>query len=277
MAYPGYGQQKRLLKNRPSIRALLPFECQDGEPRSYIHIFWECAVKTNTIPYINSAEALGQYTKQAGVSVILAGSSDQSSLLNSFPQALAKEIVASAPEVRLALASPSILMAYADERAGFRQVAYHDGFIFADGQLCWRSESPFPTDPKALLAEAVTYFVNSMFEQGDYHLKRKHSDLLNQVKLVTLQRLVNKKSNKKSKAVPPKPPQDEDPYKTLGLSPGSTWDQVRKTRNELLIQYHPDKVAAMGPKLREVAEAETEKINAAFDQLERKLRPSKRK
>ena len=57
------------------------------------------------------------------------------------------------------------------------------------------------------------------------------------------------------------------------LSPDSTWEQIRKTRNELLIQYHPDKVAAMGPKLREVAEVETKKINAAFDQLERKLRP----
>ncbi len=234
-------------------------------------------MKTNTIPYINSTEALGQFIKQAGISVILAGSSEQSSLLNTFPQELAKEIATSAPEVRLALASPSILMAHAGERAGFRQVAYHDGFIFADGQLCWRSESPFPTDPKALLAEAVTYFVNSMIDQGHYHLKRKHSEILNQVKLITLERLLkNKKSNKKSKAVPPKPPQDEDPYKTLGLSPGCTWEQIRKTRNELLTQYHPDKVAAMGPKLREVAEAETKKINAAFDQLERKLRPSKR-
>ena len=31
------------------------------------------------------------------------------------------------------------------------------------------------------------------------------------------------------------------------------------------MEYHPDRVAALGPKLREVAEQETKKINAAYE------------
>ena len=30
-------------------------------------------------------------------------------------------------------------------------------------------------------------------------------------------------------------------------------------------EYHPDKVVALGPKLRELAENETKKINAAYE------------
>ena len=32
-----------------------------------------------------------------------------------------------------------------------------------------------------------------------------------------------------------------------------------------MMEYHPDRVAALGPKLREVAEHETKKINAAYE------------
>jgi DnaJ-domain-containing protein 1 len=39
-------------------------------------------------------------------------------------------------------------------------------------------------------------------------------------------------------------------------------------------EYHPDKVSSLGPKLREVAEAEAQKINAAYEFFTRKYGPS---
>ena len=59
----------------------------------------------------------------------------------------------------------------------------------------------------------------------------------------------------------------EDPYALLGLPPGASFEEARAARNALLQQYHPDKVAGLGPKLREVAESETKRINAAFASL----------
>ena len=32
-----------------------------------------------------------------------------------------------------------------------------------------------------------------------------------------------------------------------------------------MMEYHPDRVAALGPKLRELAESESKKINAAYE------------
>jgi len=40
---------------------------------------------------------------------------------------------------------------------------------------------------------------------------------------------------------------------------------VKRHYHERMLEYHPDKVAALGPKLREVAENETKKINAAYE------------
>ena len=51
----------------------------------------------------------------------------------------------------------------------------------------------------------------------------------------------------------------------LGLRGKVTKDDVKKRWRELCTQYHPDKVAHLGPKLRVVAEEEMKAINEAFD------------
>ena len=53
----------------------------------------------------------------------------------------------------------------------------------------------------------------------------------------------------------------------LGLSGKVTKAEVRKKYLELVAQYHPDKVAHLGDRLREVAEEEMKKINHAYDFL----------
>jgi DnaJ like chaperone protein len=51
----------------------------------------------------------------------------------------------------------------------------------------------------------------------------------------------------------------------LGLHPGSTSDEIKNRYRELVMQYHPDRVAHLGPKLREVAEQQMREINEAYD------------
>jgi hypothetical protein len=53
--------------------------------------------------------------------------------------------------------------------------------------------------------------------------------------------------------------------RTLGLSGTFTFAEVKQHYRERMMEYHPDRVAALGPKLREVAEAESRKINAAYE------------
>jgi hypothetical protein len=53
--------------------------------------------------------------------------------------------------------------------------------------------------------------------------------------------------------------------RVLGLNGRVTRDDVKRRWRELTVQYHPDKVAHLGPKLREVAEHEMKAINEAYD------------
>lgn len=72
-------------------------------------------------------------------------------------------------------------------------------------------------------------------------------------------------------APPPEPP-PMDPYAVLGVSPGVTFDEVKKTYRSLIIQYHPDKVAHLGAEFRSLAEKRTLDLNQAFQMLEKSLK-----
>lgn len=53
----------------------------------------------------------------------------------------------------------------------------------------------------------------------------------------------------------------------LGLPSDASLKQIRKAYKKLITQYHPDKVASLGPKLKKVAEEEMKLINLAYDYL----------
>ena len=61
-------------------------------------------------------------------------------------------------------------------------------------------------------------------------------------------------------------------YETLGISSDATLKEIKKAYQALIQQYHPDRVADMGPELRDVAEARTKEINAAYEELKRQHR-----
>lgn len=66
-------------------------------------------------------------------------------------------------------------------------------------------------------------------------------------------------------------PKDEKYYGSiLGLKGAVTFSDVQRIYKQLVLQYHPDRVSHLGPKLRLVAEQEMKEINAAYQHFKSK-------
>ena len=61
----------------------------------------------------------------------------------------------------------------------------------------------------------------------------------------------------------------KDYYRLLGLPRGAPMAEIKSAYRRMAAQYHPDKVAGLGPELRELAERRMKEINAAYEQLKR--------
>jgi DnaJ-domain-containing protein 1 len=70
---------------------------------------------------------------------------------------------------------------------------------------------------------------------------------------------------------PPPPPAARDPWKLLGIAPGTPKDEAKRAFRALVTQYHPDKVAHMAPEFRELAERKTREILEAWAEVEKTL------
>jgi hypothetical protein len=223
-----------------------------------------------TVPFLGSPKELSRFTQKAGTSVVLASGEGGGSGL--FPRELAEQISAWSAHVKLATASPQAL-----QRVAVDPIHPNDIFIFADGKLSWRSEPALSLDTQGVASHAVSVFISALFQQSYQQLKQRERNeaILTRVKLVAMERLLKQRA-RRAKAPPPMPEVVEDPYAVLGLPLEATFEQARSARNALLLQYHPDKVAGLGPKLREVAEAETKRINAAFAHVQARLGPASR-
>ena len=59
------------------------------------------------------------------------------------------------------------------------------------------------------------------------------------------------------------------PHEVLGVRPGASQEEISAAYRRLVQQYHPDKVADLGPELRELAEQRMKEINAAYQSLKK--------
>jgi len=51
----------------------------------------------------------------------------------------------------------------------------------------------------------------------------------------------------------------------LGVSPNATRSEIASAYRALISQYHPDKVARLGPEIRAVAERKSAELNRAYE------------
>lgn len=70
---------------------------------------------------------------------------------------------------------------------------------------------------------------------------------------------------------PPEPEQQSEPprnsaawYEVLEISPRASATEIRAAYRSQMSKYHPDKVAALGKELKEVAERKTKEIGEAY-------------
>jgi DnaJ like chaperone protein len=71
-------------------------------------------------------------------------------------------------------------------------------------------------------------------------------------------------SGQASRVVPAPPASAGTWYEVLQLAPSATADEVRVAYRHLILQYHPDKVATMGPEIRELAARKAQELNVAY-------------
>lgn len=64
---------------------------------------------------------------------------------------------------------------------------------------------------------------------------------------------------------------DDDHYRTLGLNPGASAEEIKKAYRTLSMQYHPDKAAHLGEEFRAAAEEKMKEINMAYQHLQQKM------
>jgi len=62
------------------------------------------------------------------------------------------------------------------------------------------------------------------------------------------------------------------PWEVLGVSPQTPLPEVRRAYLALVAQYHPDKVAQLGPKLQALAQEETRRIIEAWERVRKPSR-----
>lgn len=90
-----------------------------------------------------------------------------------------------------------------------------------------------------------------------------------------LQRRIDRYSGRRREPTLPPPPRrpsvQDDPWAVLGVSPGASAAEIREAYIKRCLEYHPDRVATLGEKLRLLAEEETKRINVAYEALRRRV------
>jgi DnaJ-domain-containing protein 1 len=60
-----------------------------------------------------------------------------------------------------------------------------------------------------------------------------------------------------------------DPYHVLGANKPDSAEDIKRKYKQMIMQYHPDRVAQLGQKLKDLAAKETTEINCAFEVIRR--------
>lgn len=62
---------------------------------------------------------------------------------------------------------------------------------------------------------------------------------------------------------------ENDPFEVIGVPASAAFDEVHAAWRQKLAEYHPDRFARAGEKIRQLANSETQRINAAYQTIAR--------
>jgi hypothetical protein len=102
--------------------------------------------------------------------------------------------------------------------------------------------------------------------------ERAQSQLLKEFARTDPDRLISREQDSKADQYPPEeqgpeePPPDRSWFSVLGVSPSATIDEIKEAYKVKIKQNHPDRVCGMSPVFTELAEAESKKLNAAYQE-----------
>lgn len=72
---------------------------------------------------------------------------------------------------------------------------------------------------------------------------------------------------------PPPPAPEPDPWAVLGVAPTASPGEIARAFRARMAEYHPDKVATMGPEIRALAEEKSKAISLAYANARRAAPP----
>ncbi|MBF0412409.1 MAG: DnaJ domain-containing protein [Desulfamplus sp.] len=101
------------------------------------------------------------------------------------------------------------------------------------------------------------------FQYSDADVKRKPTGQNTADK--NSQNSYKKESVEKQEQPPKTTP--KSPYQILGLSPGASKEEIQSAYRNAVKQYHPDRVANLGPELQEIANKKFIEIKDAYNTL----------
>ncbi len=140
-------------------------------------------------------------------------------------------------------------------------------------------------DENKIQADIVARRLMGVFYRGGWYVEAppfcedKLARLFHKRKIDQNKKEQARNQNQQDSAGRNPPPTNSKPHneeivhaQVLGLRGRVTPVDIKRHYRERMMEYHPDKVAALGIKLRELAEIETKKINAAYEFFRKKYR-----
>jgi DnaJ like chaperone protein len=78
----------------------------------------------------------------------------------------------------------------------------------------------------------------------------------------------NQNQNQNTSSQPPPREEEENLawYEVLKVSPHASADEIHSAYKSQIRQYHPDKVASLGPEIKALAESKSKAINRAYQE-----------
>lgn len=199
-----------------------------------------------------SVEVLRWFLAASKLSVVHAA---YSAFEGAFPSELRSSLAKETRDPDLAVSTVEALGQVA------KRAVVHEEILIFRGDDLMRSYVAPPLSQEDVFVELLRLFQQPSYKSAKG--TRKVEAVLQLVREITL-------GGSNADALPVSRARETDLYRVLEIGPDATPSQIDEAYRRMVKQYHPDKAAQLGRKLRELAEAETKAINNAYEVLRKR-------